>query len=320
MVIEAETRLMLAGLSILRLDADQTDPGGSDLVWRVFSVDDLPVEPGIERANQVIRPAPDGAAIDCFFGYDGVVRCSFRVHRDGSVDCHVASGLSDHDLTGLFSEIVLRVVLHQRALPSFHAAALSRNGHAMMVMGDKGAGKSTLSAALRARGWEAVADDLVRVEDRGGWAVFPGARDGKLHADSAAALGLRPDAMALRWREAPEWDRLRPKHLFAAPAPLADPLAPVPLAAILVLGPRHGGPAAMEAAQASPLARVQGLVRHATPDPLQPDGPPPRYVHAAIAGLARDVPIHTVALADALDRIDEAAAAADALTEELFAS
>jgi len=316
-----EARLELAGLSIVRLEADQPDPGGHDLLWRVFRVAELPFDAGIGRSSFVLRraPAPEQDAIDYLFGYDDAVRCSFRIHGDGSVTSTIARDLAEHDLTGLFSEAILRVVLRQRGLPSLHAAALAKDGHAILVMGDKGAGKSTLSAALLGQGWVSIADDLVRVEDRDGWVAFPGARLGKLHADSAAALGLAPDAMTLRWTEAPEWDRLHPKHLLSPAVPLADPLRPLPLAAIFVLGQRHRDGAAIEARPASPLARAQALLRHATPDPLAPNGPPPRFAHDAIAGLARHVPICEVSLVDALDRAGEAAAAVDALAMGLIA-
>jgi len=312
-------RLSLAGLSILRLDGDEPDSGDRDLVWRVHQVDALPFDAEVVRSGGLVRraPAPQDA-IDYRFGQDDAVRCTFRVLRDGTAICH-AAGVAEHDLIGLYSEAVLRVVLRQLGLPSFHAAALARQGRAILVMGDKGAGKSTLAAGLAEQGWTPIADDLVRVADRRGWVAFPGARTGKLLADSAAALGHDVQAMASRWTERSEADPLPPKHLLAPRSELADPLAPLPLAAIFALAPRHAGGAALEVRPASPLVRARVLLRHATPEPLDPAGPPPRFAHEAIAGLARTVPIHELSLADALDRAPEAAAAVSALADGLLA-
>lgn len=45
-----------------------------------------------------------------------------------------------------------------------HAAAASRNGRACMLVGDKGAGKSTVIAGLCAEGWKYIADDVVPLD------------------------------------------------------------------------------------------------------------------------------------------------------------
>src|SRR5258708_2826838 len=45
------------------------------------------------------------------------------------------------------------------ALCAVHAGALRRNGHALLLPGDAGEGKSTLSAGLAARGFEMLSDD-----------------------------------------------------------------------------------------------------------------------------------------------------------------
>jgi hypothetical protein len=69
---------------------------------------------------------------------------------------------------------------------AFHAGAFVHSGAAWVVLGDKGEGKSSLLAALAARGNAVLADDLV-VVDRGD--VLAGPRCIDLRADSAAALG-----------------------------------------------------------------------------------------------------------------------------------
>lgn len=46
----------------------------------------------------------------------------------------------------------MRVVLRQRGLPVFHASAVEIDGNAVAFLGGKGWGKSTMAAALHARG------------------------------------------------------------------------------------------------------------------------------------------------------------------------
>ena len=49
-----------------------------------------------------------------------------------------------------------------------HAAAVARNGHAILLAGRSGAGKSTLAASLVRQGWRLLADDMA--------VIWPGPR------------------------------------------------------------------------------------------------------------------------------------------------
>jgi hypothetical protein len=69
----------------------------------------------------------------------------------------------------------------------FHAGALLAGGGAWAVLGDKGAGKSSLLAFLALRGLPVVADDVVILDDRG--RAFAGPRLIDLRASAAGALG-----------------------------------------------------------------------------------------------------------------------------------
>ncbi len=308
-------RLSLAGLRIVCVEAGDDDPGDRDVLWRVCRVATLPFDPEVVAAHSALRsiPADDGGGIDYLFGYGHEVRCHFRIAADGMVTSWVGPGLSEHDLLGLFSEAILRIVLLQLRFPSFHAAALMRHGRAVLIAGEKGAGKSTLSATLERHGWTLLADDLVRVVRTDRWCAYPGARQGKLRRDTAAALGLQPQVMPRRWRECPADAEHENKWLLPEPTALDAPLAAVPIDAILLLGPRHDGQAPLVARLAPPLARVQGLSRHATPDPLNPGRRPAGFVRDAIGGLAREVRIFDTALVNGFGRLDEIPGAIAAL-------
>lgn len=53
----------------------------------------------------------------------------------------------------------LSVILHQRGALALHASAVATPGGAVLFCGERSAGKSTLAAGLRQRGWPLVCDD-----------------------------------------------------------------------------------------------------------------------------------------------------------------
>lgn len=91
------------------------------------------------------------------------------------------------------------VLCHQRGLSVLHAAAATRDGAAVLVAGNSGAGKSALLAELLARGWRMVTDDVAPIAlDQAGRPValptFPELRLGRDVPDRIAA----PPAIADR--------------------------------------------------------------------------------------------------------------------------
>lgn len=69
------------------------------------------------------------------------------------------AGLVEHFLNswGLVS------ILHQRRILNFHASAVEINGTGVMICGDSGAGKSSLTAALQLAGGRILTDDITPV-------------------------------------------------------------------------------------------------------------------------------------------------------------
>jgi hypothetical protein len=71
-----------------------------------------------------------------------------------------------------------------------HASGINIDGGVAAFLGDKGTGKSTMAAALHARGHALVADDVVAVDTTGATALaYPGFPQLKLFPESAAQLG-----------------------------------------------------------------------------------------------------------------------------------
>lgn len=91
-----------------------------------------------------------------------------------------------------YSTVAALTVAWREMLP-LHACAVEIGGRAVLIAGAAGAGKSTLTAGLIARGARFVADDLsvVGVGNDGEMRIFSGRPTLRLHADTAASLATR---------------------------------------------------------------------------------------------------------------------------------
>ena len=119
----------------------------------------------------------------------------------------------------------LGMLLHQRRDYILHAAAVIYNEMARVVVGEAGAGKSTLAAALGTSGHQVLADDtLVLRPVDSGFVCWPGAAVFKLWQDTLDHLGQQG--------EKPISGRYQ-KFFVRNVAPAAD--APAPIANIIEL-------------------------------------------------------------------------------------
>jgi hypothetical protein len=92
---------------------------------------------------------------------------------------------------------VLGILLHQRNLLVIHASAVSVDGLVAVFAAEKGEGKSTLAAAMHARGHPLVTDDLLPVDltNPHRLLVQPGFPQLKLMPEAAAQLFDDPQAL-----------------------------------------------------------------------------------------------------------------------------
>lgn len=314
-------RATICGLSVAisgRADEDAAGSaveGGADIVWRDRAVSDALVVPDLPYGTAAVIRHEETVWIEQSYGDpDDMPICRFRISGDGRlVLSDSMAGLAWSDLYSLFTEPVMRTVLSRLGLVSFHASALVKQGAAILIMGQKGAGKSSLSAALTRAGWQPIADDLVRIVERNGHCLATaGGTVPRINADTARALGFDPAGLATRWTN--------PRAVgnkFVLPA-LASGTLPseVPIGAVLLLDPR--GPdlemlnwRRMDGAQAVP-----GLIANLTPDPLNPSARPTRQAMRLIGGLLRQAEICRVRLPDRLDALVTTAAVVDARLAE----
>ena len=87
-------------------------------------------------------------------------------------------------------------LLYQRGWLTLHASAASVGDRVVAFMAERGWGKSTMAAALCARGHRLIADDITAVEHDGSrHRVSPGYPILKLWPEAAVSVGEDPDAL-----------------------------------------------------------------------------------------------------------------------------
>jgi hypothetical protein len=88
---------------------------------------------------------------------------SFFVRDGREVEYETAPG-ADPDWIDLYLKMqVMVVLLHQRGIISFHASSFIHDGRGIMILGESGAGKSSLTASFVLDGASFLTDDLTPV-------------------------------------------------------------------------------------------------------------------------------------------------------------
>ncbi|MGH7702513.1 MAG: hypothetical protein ACREMO_05435 [Gemmatimonadales bacterium] len=146
--------------------------------------------------------------------------------------------------TGAWQSLIGNLALNrtlrlQREHLFFHAASVAVAGRGALLIGPKGAGKTTLALGLAARGHGFFGDEIAAVRTRGP-ELLPFRRSVSVRpgpAVEAAEQALRDaDAPTEPFPDGTVRRRVEVRRLFpAAAAP-----GPVPLGAVVLLGPRKG--------------------------------------------------------------------------------
>jgi hypothetical protein len=86
---------------------------------------------------------------------------------------------------------VLVALLHQRKIINFHASSFIHDGRGVMILGETGAGKTSITVAFAMKGAGFLSDDLTPVIFKGSTpCVWPLTRDIKLREDTVQQLGI----------------------------------------------------------------------------------------------------------------------------------
>ncbi len=134
----------------------------------------------------------------------------------------------------------LQVALGERRFLLLHAATVERGGKAIILTGESGSGKSTMSAVLMAQGWRLLGDEFALIEPATGMAhPFPRPISLKNKASTVLEAMVKPDRFGDWLRDTPKGDI---RHLI----PDLNSLAKMDETArpVLVLFPSFGRDAA----------------------------------------------------------------------------
>lgn len=118
---------------------------------------------------------------------------AFLVRGGREIVVDPVPGVEDRVLRLCILGPALAMLLHQRGWLVLHASAVDIAGRAVAFLGGPGEGKSTMAAAMHARGHRLLADDVTAVRFVADHpTVFPAFPQLKLWPESAVALGNDP--------------------------------------------------------------------------------------------------------------------------------
>jgi hypothetical protein len=183
------------------------------------------------------RPLARGVTFEAdaeqvLLSFPGAAR--FLVHQGREITVQPASEAADDSVRAFLLGPALGAVLLQRGVLALHAAACASATGAVLLAGASGRGKSTLLAALLARGHRMLSDDLsaVTLDSAGLPIAHPAFARVRLLADSLDRLGLdRRDVRPVR----PSVSK------YSVPATVEFCGDPRPIRAVYVLDYRSAG-------------------------------------------------------------------------------
>lgn len=173
----------LAIRSVLALPALPQGGDGADvrIQWRHLP-DALPAPVHTEHDHQA---RPGEALIQRESG-----RFLVRAGRDVAI--HPDPHRAEAEVAQALAGIVIGVLLHQRGQLPLHASAVAHGGNGILLVGRRGAGKSTLAAHLHQRGYRVLCDDYCALtpSDESPIRLTQGTRYLKLEQEAVEGLGL----------------------------------------------------------------------------------------------------------------------------------
>jgi hypothetical protein len=115
---------------------------------------------GLERRGNRLRVTPREALLI----YDQVGL--LRIEEGQRITFDVPTDLPDETLRVLILGIGLGILMHQRGHLVLHASAVAIGDRVVAFIAEKGHGKSTMAAALHARGYPLVTDDVLVLQEQ----------------------------------------------------------------------------------------------------------------------------------------------------------
>jgi hypothetical protein len=188
-----------------------------------LTLDDVPQElPNVVWSSPFLSVGPDHRVL-----VDVAAVGRFLVSDGREIRFSPASDATPAAVQSILLSIVAGAVLHQRGAFPLHASCVEMDGSAIAIAGPAARGKSTLAAALVARGARLISDDISVVQTgTDAPCVVQGALGMRLWPDAIDSAGVAPCG---------EWTPVRPGHAKHVHAANLSWMAPAPLRAILRL-------------------------------------------------------------------------------------
>jgi hypothetical protein len=194
---------------------------------------------------------------------------------------------------------VFAFALRLRGITCLHASAAAVEGRAVAFVGEMGAGKSTLVAALARRGLRTISDDVVALGAAPeGYVVHPGPPRIRLWPDSARALFGSTDALP---RLTPSWDK---RFVDLTGGPYRREERALPLAAIYLLDDRARDAASPRLDWLPPPAALLALVANTQANRLL-DARMRAQEFRCLGRLVASLGVRRLVPPDGLDRLEE---------------
>jgi hypothetical protein len=157
----------------------------------------------IVRFGRVERALSEASASGCVRATAEEVRLyweeagAFLVRGGREIVIDPAPGVDERILRLVVLGPGLGALLYQRGWLTLHASSVDVEGEAIAFVGEQGEGKSTMAAAMCAKGHRLLADDITAVQATGtdGPCVYPGYPQLKLWPDAVRSLGEDPDTL-----------------------------------------------------------------------------------------------------------------------------
>lgn len=178
----------LAIRSVLALPALPEGGDGADVCMRWQHLPDtLPTPVHTEHDHQA---RPGEALIRRQSGH-------FLVREGSDVAIHPDPHRAHAEVAQALAGIVMGVLLHQRGQLPLHASAVAHGKNGILLLGRRGAGKSTLAAHLHQRGYRVLCDDYCALDlsEEGPIRLMQGTRYLKLEREAVEGLGLAVQAL-----------------------------------------------------------------------------------------------------------------------------
>jgi hypothetical protein len=280
-------------------------------VWVYFNGESQPPSAEVEQISSGVKALSkaDGTYFHIWFRGDG--QLDFEIDSEGR---HISATwrLSViEEVTALLLGQVLGCALRLRGTLCLHACVMKMDQHAIAIVGESGAGKSTTAAALAKRGHAIVSDDIAVLNDCDQhWLVQPGYPRLRLWPESIKALYGSEYGLARVF----SFSEKRFMDLSDSETAWQFHNEPLPLAAIYVLGERQTGLAAPAIEPIPPATAVMALMAHRAADRLPLDKDKQAREFAGLSRVATKIPVRKVIRSDSLEALPQLC---DAILEDV---